>query len=283
MLNMERVGRKISELRRERNMTQMELADQMGISFQAVSNWERGNSMPDISKLPELAGLFGVSIDELLGEKSELVESLTKDGGKIYLEANPITPKELSEVAPILKPDQVDEVFEKLEVSDLKEIENLLPFIGGSVVDNILLKAAESGDGRDLDIVAPFAGKDALGKAAVKLYQRFGMRGIEELIPFLSGEQREDIAELEYARNGLRHMDELYPFLSQETLQRLAGEEFEKNGLHGLEDMCPFLNKEVLAGFARRAVKKDGIKAIRDIAPFLDRDTMTKFIVEKYL
>ena len=47
MLNMERVGRKISELRRERNMTQMELADQMGISFQAVSNWERGNSMPD--------------------------------------------------------------------------------------------------------------------------------------------------------------------------------------------------------------------------------------------
>lgn len=177
MLNMERVGRKISELRRERNMTQMELADQMGISFQAVSNWERGNSMPDISKLPELAGLFGVSIDELLGEKSELVESLTKDGGKIYLEANPITPEELSEVAPILKPDQVDEVFEKLEVSDLKEIEDLLPFIGGSVVDNILLKAAESGDGRDLDIVAPFAGKDALGKAAVKLYQRFGMRG----------------------------------------------------------------------------------------------------------
>ena len=69
MLNMERVGRKISELRRERNMTQMELADQMGISFQAVPNWERGNSMPDISKLPELAGLFGVSIDELLGEK----------------------------------------------------------------------------------------------------------------------------------------------------------------------------------------------------------------------
>lgn len=44
MLNMERVGRKISELRRERNMTQMELADQMGISFQAVSNWERGVS-----------------------------------------------------------------------------------------------------------------------------------------------------------------------------------------------------------------------------------------------
>ena len=188
-----------------------------------------------MAKLPELAGLFGVSIDELLGEKSELVESLTKDGGKIYLEANPITPKELSEVAPILKPDQVDEVFEKLEVSDLKEIENLLPFIGGSVVDNILLKAAESGDGRDLDIVAPFAGKDALGKAAVKLYQRFGMRGIEELIPFLSGEQREDIAELEYARNGLRMAgveDEIFDLLDGFTdFERLGRSMMEEDGV----------------------------------------------------
>ena len=283
MLNMERVGRKISELRRARNMTQMELADQMGISFQAVSNWERGNSMPDIGKLPELAGLFGVSIDELLGEKSELVESLTREDGKIYLEANPVTPEELSEVAPILKPDQVDELFEKLEVSALREIEDLLPFIGGRTVDKLLLKAAEAGDSRDLDIVAPFAGKEALGKAAVTLYQKSGINGIEELIPFLSTEQREDIAELEYAQNGLRHMDELYPFLSQETLQRLAGEEFEKSGLRHFDDLCPFLSKEALAGFARRAVEKEGIKAIRDIAPFLDRDTMTKFIVEKYL
>lgn len=56
--NMDQIGRKISNLRREQNMTQMELADKLGISFQAVSNWERGNTMPDISKLPELAEIF---------------------------------------------------------------------------------------------------------------------------------------------------------------------------------------------------------------------------------
>lgn len=44
MFNMQKIGRKISELRKDKNMTQMELADQMGISFQAVSNWERGVS-----------------------------------------------------------------------------------------------------------------------------------------------------------------------------------------------------------------------------------------------
>lgn len=55
MFNMESIGRRIAELRKKANMTQMELADRMGITFQSISNWERGNTMPDISKLPELA------------------------------------------------------------------------------------------------------------------------------------------------------------------------------------------------------------------------------------
>ena len=42
--DMHRIGRTIAELRREHNMTQMALADEMGVSFQAVSNWERGDS-----------------------------------------------------------------------------------------------------------------------------------------------------------------------------------------------------------------------------------------------
>lgn len=44
MFSMERVGKKIAQLRKGKNMTQLELADLMGVSFQAVSNWERGVS-----------------------------------------------------------------------------------------------------------------------------------------------------------------------------------------------------------------------------------------------
>ena len=55
-------------------MTQFELADRLGISYQAVSNWERGNSMPDIAKLPELAEIFGVTVDEILGGGNPVVE-----------------------------------------------------------------------------------------------------------------------------------------------------------------------------------------------------------------
>ena len=49
MFNMKQVGKKIVAMRKAKNMTQLELADKMNVSFQAVSNWERGNSMPDIS------------------------------------------------------------------------------------------------------------------------------------------------------------------------------------------------------------------------------------------
>lgn len=44
MFNMESIGRRIAELRKKANMTQMELADRMGITFQSISNWERGHS-----------------------------------------------------------------------------------------------------------------------------------------------------------------------------------------------------------------------------------------------
>ena len=60
------IGKKISELRRERNMTQEDLAEAMGVSSQAVSKWETELSCPDILTLRPLAELFGVTVDELL-------------------------------------------------------------------------------------------------------------------------------------------------------------------------------------------------------------------------
>ena len=80
MFDMQKIGRKIAELRKQKSMTQMELADRMNISYQAVSNWERGNTMPDISKLPELAEIFGVSMEEILCDerRAKIVEELAE-------------------------------------------------------------------------------------------------------------------------------------------------------------------------------------------------------------
>ena len=66
------LGKNIKRLRLERKLTQEILAEFLGVTFQSVSNWERGESYPDITMLPEIAGFFKVSVDELLGvHKSE--------------------------------------------------------------------------------------------------------------------------------------------------------------------------------------------------------------------
>ncbi|MFD1904122.1 helix-turn-helix domain-containing protein [Paenibacillus rhizoplanae] len=90
MFDMLKVGRNIVRLRGMAGLTQMGLADKLGISYQAVSNWERGASMPDISKLPQLAEIFDVGIDEILGEGqgqgSRMIESVLGHGGTDYFQ-----------------------------------------------------------------------------------------------------------------------------------------------------------------------------------------------------
>lgn len=61
------MGDKLRQLRRERNLTQEEVAVQLGISFQAVSKWERNEGYPDITMLPVLARYFSTTADALLG------------------------------------------------------------------------------------------------------------------------------------------------------------------------------------------------------------------------
>lgn len=70
------LGTTISSLRKEKGMTQDALAKQLGVTFQAVSKWENGLSCPDIVMLPELADLFGVSIDALFGRAPLAPEDL---------------------------------------------------------------------------------------------------------------------------------------------------------------------------------------------------------------
>ena len=60
------LGNKIAQLRKEKNMTQLELAAMLNITDKAVSKWERDISCPDINTFPKLAEILGVSVDELL-------------------------------------------------------------------------------------------------------------------------------------------------------------------------------------------------------------------------
>ena len=74
------LGENIRRLRREKNMTQEQLAETLAVSFQAVSRWENSTTYPDIELLPAIAERFSVSVDELLGipesEKEKQADAL---------------------------------------------------------------------------------------------------------------------------------------------------------------------------------------------------------------
>ena len=63
------LGTMIAELRKQHGMTQLELAEKMGVTDKAVSKWERDLSCPDINTIPNLAEILGVSVEELMQVK----------------------------------------------------------------------------------------------------------------------------------------------------------------------------------------------------------------------
>ena len=88
---MVRLGEKIKQLRKQKNISQEVLANHLGVSFQAVSKWETEATMPDVIMIPAIASFFGVSTDELfdfnLFEIEKKIEQIV-DEHRIYLDTD---------------------------------------------------------------------------------------------------------------------------------------------------------------------------------------------------
>ena len=78
MLN-KTLGEMISSLRKEKNMTQNDLAEKMNVTYKAVSKWERNLSCPDVNSIPKLAEVLGVSVEELLNAQTKQENSKVDD------------------------------------------------------------------------------------------------------------------------------------------------------------------------------------------------------------
>lgn len=87
------IGEKIKELRLAKGITQEALAGFLGVSFQAVSKWERNLSYPDIETIPVIANYFGVTIDEVMGNPKiraeACIEKLLSEYDRLQLLCTP--------------------------------------------------------------------------------------------------------------------------------------------------------------------------------------------------
>ena len=212
MFDTMQMGRRIRQARIEKNMTQMALADAMGVSYQAVSNWERGNAMPDIGKLPELWELLGVTFETLAGGPSRETETVEK-----VLEGAAVSVEEAAEVAPVLPPEELkksaeqaktgegihfetlmslapfldeiylDELAQELAVSDMKQVVALAPFLHERTVIALAHKAAAE-DMNVLFALAPFVDERTMDELALSLKEKgpVDRAMLSGLAPFLS-------------------------------------------------------------------------------------------------
>lgn len=74
---MENIKNKIKELRISKNLTQQQLADELHVTKQAISKWEKGKSVPDIASVELISSFFGVSVDYLINDSIEVAKSET--------------------------------------------------------------------------------------------------------------------------------------------------------------------------------------------------------------
>ncbi len=83
-----KTGQIIKDLRKAADVTQEKLAAYLNISYQAISKWENGTALPDITLIPKIANFFGVTSDELLGLKTDEQTEELKEYEKIYQDNN---------------------------------------------------------------------------------------------------------------------------------------------------------------------------------------------------
>lgn len=255
MFDMQHVSVTIASLRKARNMTQMELADRLNISFQAVSNWERGQTLPDIGKLGELADIFGVTIDELLGKgpAAEVVSKLIHDEPM----EKPLSAEAFLDVAPLVKPNQAEKLWESVQEVSMKELVMAAPFLSESTLDALAVQSMRREKSfQGLTGLLPFLSKDALEQClAVALEEGLDMKKIMAAVPFLGKKAVAKLADAALQRGGVSDLVMLAPFLKKDKLNETAAACVEKYGFSKILPLLPFLDQDLLDGFFQNKYK----------------------------
>ncbi len=270
MFNMKQVGKKILTLRKAQNMTQTELADKMDVSFQAVSNWERGNSMPDISKLPQLAGLFGCTVDELLDGRSELLHSAMADDIQEYVENNEISQEEMEAAVPILKPDQLGQIAASVMLKNGDNIEIFYPYLDDETMREVAERRMEKGE--SIEDMLEYLDEDLVGKFALQQYE--AGKPVEGFYEYMEDEHLKKLAELKIEKG--ESIEDMLENLDEDDIGELALRQYEAG--KPVEEFYEYMEDEQLKELAKRKIQKK--ESIKDLLDYLESDVLREVMRE---
>jgi len=182
MFDIQKIGKKLYELRKKKGLTQIFVAEKLNISFQAVSSWERGQCMPDIAKLVELAKIYGVNTDELISCEEKTYKNQTEmtdtesytDNNFVHLQAyfnnlnNYKSKNDLENffsLAPFMNKEEVDKKFSEAIniIEDFEELAAAIPFVTQKTIDDNVIKIYNRKKEIDLIVAAlPFISQNVI-------------------------------------------------------------------------------------------------------------------------
>ena len=273
-----RVGANISKYRKATGMTQTELADRLGLSFQAVSNWERGQSCPDIANLMALAEMFGVSVDKLLGSEraGKLVEEIHKE------KSPEMSIEELKQLAPILKENQANGIAQEYisgdGAVDIIKLADVAPFISQEMTDKAVEKTLESKKLGDIPSnILAYLSEDFIDEMAEKIYASEGIEGISHLLPFMSEHAVDEMTTKLCKERGIEGVpSNVMAYMSEDMLSEIAVNAFNNGGLEAIpSNVLPFVDEQIIGEMVKNVYDKDGLGAIPvRIMPFTDESIL---------
>lgn len=268
MFDQQRIGANIMKARKAKGYTQMTLADALGVSFQAVSNWERGQTCPDIANLSALSRLLDISIDELLGNRraAEITREIAED------KTPELQPEELQQVAPLLTGEQADKAA-SVSASDFAALAALAPFLSEKFLGEAVITLYERTGSLDGAMsLVPFMAEDDIGELASLIVPKEGVAGLTKLAPFMNEDELGDFVLAQFQKGGLKDINSLLPFLNDNVLCELAEQLLKKGDLEAILPLAPFLDEDVLDEIAREALKTGKLRDLKPLTPYLSGD-----------
>ncbi len=301
MINQQNTGAYISKLRKARDWTQLELANRLHVTHQAVSNWEKGDSFPDVIVLPQLARLFGVTVDDLLngGEHhsagrvtpGNVVEELARGSAEGVARMVREDPEEgldaVMQAAPLAKPSVMDQVIHNLPGAffSLEQIIDLAPFVSQEILQTLLQGVSfDAVCGDDLSSLAPFVSSESLEPLLARAEENGGldMDTLASCAPFIKkGTLLRLVLQVsEWKVVEWDHLSSLAPFVDRETLSELIHRLPEGNvPASEIDEIAPFVSKDLLNQLVDRIEELDELKNIlEDVAPFLGSENLGRLI-----
>ena len=189
MFNMKNFAQFLVGKRREKNITQGQLADMVGVSHQAVSKWERGESMPEISKLSDLSSALNVSTEDIL------------------------TAMHTESSAPEAKEENKDHEYYALPDKTLVgDVCALAPFLSKEALTTAITEIAIAKGSGIAKILFKYADEDILREVALLVFATDTDKGRLDLVPYLPQEEITKLILNRYSSGGIGSMLPLLPF-----------------------------------------------------------------------